>query len=66
MKFTPEQIKTIKNHMPSVEKQVRAFLTVFDIPVADEVEKLEYLITLIDTMEAGLAEVKNIINGEIP
>lgn len=63
--FTPEQIKIIKNHMPTVERSARTFINVFDTKVDDEKEKLEFLVSMIDKMEKDLAEVKNIINSEI-
>lgn len=63
--FTEEQIRSIKNHIPTIEKNCRVFISVFDGKVVDETEKIEYLINLVDTMEVDLQEVKEILEAQI-
>ena len=62
---TPEQIKIIKNHIPTIEHMTKVFINVLDLETEDPEEKYEYLISMIDTMEAGLAEVKAILQTQL-
>lgn len=65
--LTPDQIKIIKNHMPTIEKTAETFIKCLDIEVepTELEDKLKYLIALIDTMETGMEEVKTILEGQL-
>jgi len=63
--FTPEQIKLIKNHIPTVQRKTRVFLDVLDTQVSDEEKKLKYLIELIDSMDDDLKSVKDLLKDEL-
>ena len=63
--LTPEQIKTILNHMPTVKGNVEVFLTAFNAKL-DEEEKIDFLLALIDKMEVDLQECKNVLEAAYP
>lgn len=65
MALTPEQIKIIKNHIPTAEKLCRLFIQCFENKVDEDEKRIEYLIAIIDTLEGDLAEVKDVLNTQL-
>ena len=60
--LTAEQKKKIRNHLPTITKNIGVFLTIMDLEI-DEGIKKAVLLELIDKIEKDLAEVKQIIEG---
>lgn len=65
MAFTPNEEKAIRNHVPTVEKNCRTFMDVFDTETKTETEKVEFLIDLVVTMRKSLKDVKDILNTKL-
>lgn len=65
MRFTPEEEKLIKNHIPTVERTAKVFINCIDIKVDDEEKQTEYLLELIDMMEKDLGEVKTLLKNKL-
>lgn len=63
--FTPQEERTINNHIPHVLSNARLFLNTYKIDVPDSEKQLRFLITLIDQMESDLQEVKTLIENKL-
>jgi len=65
MPFTPEDIKTIKNHIPTLKRMSQLFLDVFNSTLDDEEEKIEFLIYILEKSEEQIAGVKTLLESKL-
>lgn len=65
MPFSAEEIRIIKNHIPTCKKNCEVFLSVFDGETQTPLEKFEYLIDLVITMRKSLKDVKDILEAQL-
>lgn len=65
MPFTPEELRTIKNHMPHVINQARLFVNIADASAGEEEPMYNYLLAMINHMEDELNEVKDLVQAKL-
>jgi len=63
--FTPEDDKTINNHIPTLKRLAQLFLNVYDSHMDDDETKIRFLIHILDKGEVQIREIKTLLESKL-